>query len=247
HDFRQLLIDERVTVLSQTPSAFYALQAADMQRQPGDGLDALEAVVFAGEALEPSKLRAWLERRETWPHLINMYGTTETTVHASFRGIVAADLDSHVSPVGVPLADLAFFVLDAGLCRVPVGVVGELYVAGPGVGLGYLGRGGLTASRFVACPFGPAGARMYRTGDLVRWNREGELEYVGRSDDQVKIRGFRGQRGLDLARLHAETADLHLVVRAAHVLQLALAVPPHQVARAVHPRPRGAERAGHEP
>ncbi|NDZ85715.1 amino acid adenylation domain-containing protein, partial [Streptomyces sp. SID10115] len=211
HDFRQLLIDERVTVLSQTPSAFYALQAADMQRQPGDGLDALEAVVFAGEALEPSKLRAWLERRETWPHLINMYGTTETTVHASFRGIVAADLDSHVSPVGVPLADLAFFVLDAGLCRVPVGVVGELYVAGPGVGLGYLGRGGLTASRFVACPFGPAGARMYRTGDLVRWNREGELEYVGRSDDQVKIRGFRVEPG----EVEAALAAVPGVARAA--------------------------------
>ncbi|MEU6126217.1 amino acid adenylation domain-containing protein, partial [Streptomyces sp. NPDC047123] len=162
-DFHRLLVDENVSVLSQTPSAFYALQAADLRHRGTSRLTALEAVVFAGEALEPSKLREWLGRCERRPHLINMYGTTETTVHASFRSIVAADLDSHVSPVGVPLADLGFFVLDAGLRQVPTGVVGELYVAGPGVGLGYVGRAGLTASRFVACPFGAAGSRMYRT------------------------------------------------------------------------------------
>nr|UUG66814.1 Lyd4 [Streptomyces sp.] len=214
-DFRRLLIDENVSVLSQTPSAFYALQAADLRHEDGTGLDGLRAVVFAGEALEPSKLRAWLERRETWPHLINMYGTTETTVHASFRGIVPADLDSHVSPVGVPLADLAFFVLDAGLRRVPTGVVGDLYVAGPGVGQGYVGRAGLTASRFVACPFGPAGSRMYRTGDVVRWNQDGELEYLGRSDDQVKVRGFR----VELGEVEAALAGASGVERAAVVVR----------------------------
>ncbi|MFE1774099.1 amino acid adenylation domain-containing protein [Streptomyces sp. NPDC059008] len=214
-DFHRLLLDENVSVLSQTPSAFYALQAADMRQPDGHRLDALEAVVFAGEALEPSKLRAWLDQRATWPHMINMYGTTETTVHASFRSIVAADLDSHVSPVGVPLADLAFFVLDAGLRQVPVGVVGELYVAGPGAGLGYVGRGGLTASRFVANPFGPAGSRMYRTGDLVRWNSGGELEYVGRSDDQVKIRGFR----VELGEVEAALAGVVGVERAAVVVR----------------------------
>uniref|UniRef100_UPI0012FF46FD non-ribosomal peptide synthetase n=1 Tax=Streptomyces aureocirculatus TaxID=67275 RepID=UPI0012FF46FD len=226
-DFHQLLVDEHVTVLSQTPSAFYALQAADLRRQDATGpdgsdraihsyrLDSLEAVIFAGEALEPSKLRPWLDRRETWPHMINMYGTTETTVHASFRSIVPADLDSHVSPVGVPLADLAFFVLDAGLRQVPVGVVGDLYVAGPGVGLGYVRRGGLTASRFVACPYGREGSRMYRTGDVVRWNRQGELEYVGRSDDQVKIRGFR----VELGEVEAALAGVAGVERAAVVVR----------------------------
>ncbi|MGX1955919.1 amino acid adenylation domain-containing protein [Streptomyces anulatus] len=214
-DLHRLLSDENVSVLSQTPSAFSALQAADMRQRGGPTLDAVETVVFAGEALEPSTLRPWLERRTNRPHLINMYGTTETTVHASFRSIVAADLDSHVSPVGVPLADLAFFVLDAGLRRSPVGVVGELYVAGRGVGLGYLSRGGLTASRFVACPFGPAGSRMYRTGDLVRWNRDGELEYVGRSDDQVKIRGFRVEPG----EVEAALAGASGVERAAVVVR----------------------------
>ena len=112
-----------------------------------------------------------------------MYGITETTVHASFREIVDVDVDSGVSPVGVPLAHLAFFVLDKSLRPVPAGVVGELYVAGSGLGYGYVGRAGLTASRFVACPFagaGAAGMRMYRTGDLVCWGPDGQLRYLGR-------------------------------------------------------------------
>ncbi|HTX95679.1 MAG TPA: amino acid adenylation domain-containing protein, partial [Mycobacterium sp.] len=194
-DVHALLAAEQVSVLSQTPSAFYALQTADdLSPERGDQLK-LETVVFGGEALEPQRLGTWLEHHPQLPRLINMYGITETTVHASFREIVAADAGKSVSPVGVPLAHLAFFVLDAWLRPVPAGVVGELYVAGAGLAYGYVRRPDLTATRFVACPFGGFGSRMYRTGDLVCWGADGQLDYLGRADDQVKIRGFRIELG----------------------------------------------------
>ncbi|MGE0783283.1 amino acid adenylation domain-containing protein, partial [Mycolicibacterium sp.] len=194
-DFHALLVAEGVSVLSRTPSAFYALQTADAMQPDLAAQLRLQAVLFAGEALEPRRLRTWLHNHPGAPRMINLYGTTETTVHASFGEIVAADVDRDVSPVGVPLANLAFFVLDRWLRPVPAGVVGDLYVAGHGVGVGYWRRSGLTASRFLACPFGEPGRRMYRTGDLVSWSADGELHYVGRADDQVKIRGYRIELG----------------------------------------------------
>ncbi|KUH89631.1 non-ribosomal peptide synthetase [Mycobacterium sp. GA-1999] len=197
-DFHALLVGESVSVLSQTPSAFYALQTADVrQDDPGQQLE-LEAVLFAGEALDPQRLRPWLDKHPESPRLLNLYGTTETTVHASLRQIVDGDATSNVSPIGIPLAHLGFFVLDRWLRPVPAGVVGELYVAGSGLGLGYWRRAGLTSARFVACPFAGAGApgqRMYRTGDLVSWGSDGQLRYLGRADEQVKIRGYRIELG----------------------------------------------------
>ncbi|WP_156766300.1 AMP-binding protein, partial [Mycobacterium sp. E342] len=131
-DFHALLAAEQVSVLSQTPSAFYALQSAD-GLSPGLGQQlTLETVVFGGEALEPARLGTWFVHHGGSPRLINMYGTTETTVHASIREIVTGDVGNTVSPIGVPLAHLGFFVLDGWLRAVPVGVVGELYVAGAG-------------------------------------------------------------------------------------------------------------------
>ena len=171
---------------------------------------ALEAVVFGGEALEPQRLRTWLDNHPVSPRLINMYGITETTVHASFREIVAGDVDSAVSPIGVPLAHLGFFVLDGWLRAVPPGVVGELYVAGAGLADGYVGRAGLSATRFVACPFGEPGARMYRTGDLAWWGADGQLRYVGRADEQVKIRGYR----IELGEIQAALSGLDGVEQA---------------------------------
>ncbi len=212
-DFHALLVAEQVNVLSQTPSAFYALQTADAQRPELGQQLKLQTVVFAGEALEPQRLGAWLHNHPGLPRMINMYGITETTVHASFREIVDSDAVSNVSPIGGPLAHLAFFVLDGWLRAVPVGVVGELYVAGAGLAYGYVGRAGLTGSRFVACPFGGAGApgqRMYRSGDLVCWGADGQLRYVGRADEQVKIRGYR----IELGEVRAVLAGLDGVEQA---------------------------------
>jgi amino acid adenylation domain-containing protein/non-ribosomal peptide synthase protein (TIGR01720 family) len=212
-EFYALLVAEEVTVLSQTPSAFYALQtAAELQPEMGRQLK-LGVVVFGGEALEPQRLRPWRNNHPGLPRLINMYGITETTVHASFREILAGDIDSTASPIGEPLAHLGFFVLDAWLQPVPAGVVGELYVAGAGAAYGYVGRAGLTGTRFVACPFVGAGApgqRMYRTGDLAWWGADGQLRYVGRADEQVKIRGYR----IELGEVQAALAGLDGVQQA---------------------------------
>ena len=194
-DLFALLVSEQVDVLSQTPTAFYALQGVDLPSDESTQQLALKAVVFGGEALEPQRLRTWLQSHPGSPRMINMYGITETTVHASFREITPADSDDAVSPIGRPLANLGFFVLDGWLQPVPAGVVGELYVAGSGLAYGYVGRAALSGTRFVACPFGALGERMYRTGDLVRWNLDGQLEYLGRADEQVKIRGYRIELG----------------------------------------------------
>ena len=209
-DLYALLVSEQIGILSQTPSAFYALQTADAAHPELAAQLKLEAVVFGGEALEPQRMRSWLENHPDSPRLINMYGITETTVHASFREIVASDVDSAVSPIGVPLGHLGFFVLDTLLRPVPMGVVGELYVAGAGVADGYIGRAGLSSTRFVACPFGEPGARMYRTGDLMCWGSDGELRYMGRSDEQVKIRGYR----IELGEIQAALSELDGVEQA---------------------------------
>ena len=214
-DLHALLVAQQVTMLSQTPSAFYALQTADSLQPELAGQLKLEAVVLGGEALEPQRLRGWLDNHPGSPRLINMYGITETTVHASFREIFADDAHAAVSPIGVPLAHLGFFVLDGWLRAVPQGVVGELYVAGAGVADGYIGRAGLSSTRFVACPFGEPGQRMYRTGDLAWWGADGQLRYVGRADEQVKIRGYR----IELGEIQAALAGLDGVTQAVVIVR----------------------------
>ncbi|RSS79824.1 non-ribosomal peptide synthetase, partial [Streptomyces sp. WAC02707] len=158
----------------------------------GRGL-ALRWIVFGGEALRPRTLRDWYRRHggPTAPTLVNLYGITETTVHATRRDLTARDADRDGSPIGAPLPGTRLHLLDDSLRPVPAGVPGELYVGGPGVARGYLGQPGLTAARFVADPFGPPGARLYRSGDLARWTPDGELRYLARADDQLKIRGHR--------------------------------------------------------
>ncbi|WP_125262567.1 non-ribosomal peptide synthetase [Streptomyces alboflavus] len=195
--FRALLAAERVTVLSQTPSAFYPLMEADREGAAHGGELALRLVVFAGEALDFGKLAPWYARhRDDAPVLVNMYGITETTVHTTLTRLTAADAAPHApSRVGTGIRGLSLYVLDETLRPCAPGVAGELYVAGPGVTRGYLGRPGLTAGRFLADPFGPPGGRMYRSGDVVRSDEHGVLEFVGRADQQIKIRGFRIEPG----------------------------------------------------
>ncbi|MFH9347863.1 non-ribosomal peptide synthase/polyketide synthase [Kitasatospora sp. NPDC017646] len=211
--FLELLARERVTVLNQTPSAFYQLMQADAEA-PETGRElALRTVVFGGEALEHARLASWYRRHpEDAPRLVNMYGITETTVHVTHAALGASD--TAAGQIGTALADLRTYVLDGGLRPVAPGVPGELYVAGPGLARGYLNRPGLTAGRFVADPFGPPGSRMYRSGDVVRRAEDGSLRYVGRADQQVKVRGFRIELGEIEAALAAHTGVAQIAVLA---------------------------------
>jgi amino acid adenylation domain-containing protein/FkbM family methyltransferase len=195
-DFVRLLARERVTVLSQTPSAFRQLLWAEDAAGAEADLSGLRRIVFGGEALDVPGLSPWIFRQgDERPALINLYGITETTVHVTSRRIRRADLAADRSPIGFPLPHLTLHLLDPGLRPVPVGVSGEIFVGGAGVARGYLGRPERTAERFVPDPWGGPGTRLYRSGDLARRRADGQLEYLGRADDQVKIRGFRIEPG----------------------------------------------------
>ena len=173
-----LVAKESVTVLQATPGLWNALTA-----EVPDAVAGLRKFV-GGEALPTAVAREMTHPDEP---VANLYGPTETTVWSTAARLTT---DDDVPPIGQPLANTRVYVLDDGLRPVPAGVVGELYIAGAGLARGYLNQPGLTAARFVACPFAGPGERMYRTGDLVRWGARG-LEFVTRADHQLKLRGFR--------------------------------------------------------
>ena len=211
-EFLRLLTTHGVTVLNQTPSAFYQLLQALVDQQVEF---APRYVIFGGEALDPTRLAPWFRHGSPDTVLVNMYGITETTVHVTFRRLDEETTRRRSSPIGTTLADLGGYVLDEHLRPVPTGVAGELYVSGAGLARGYLGRAGLTATRFVANPFSPSGQRLYRTGDLVKSTVDGQLEYLGRADRQVQVRGFRIELGEIEARLaeHTSVAQAAVVAR----------------------------------
>ncbi|MGB3171783.1 MAG: amino acid adenylation domain-containing protein, partial [Rhodococcus sp. (in: high G+C Gram-positive bacteria)] len=194
--FRELLVAEQVTVLNQTPTAFYQFAEADRHAPSEADRLALRYVIFGGEALDLGQLGRWYTRHaEDAPTLVNMYGITETTVHVSYLPLTAEFAASaSASVIGQAIPGLTVSVRDNRLRLVPPGVIGEMYVSGGQLSRGYLGRTGLTSTRFVADP-DANGTRMYRTGDTARWNRDGQLEYLGRSDMQVQLHGFRIELG----------------------------------------------------
>ncbi|WAL98655.1 amino acid adenylation domain-containing protein [Streptomyces sp. Je 1-369] len=179
-DLIELLRTEEITHCTLVPSVLRVLSEETL---PGT-----LTLIVGGEACGPEIVERWSAGRK----MFNAYGPTEITVCATLSEALSGAV---VPPIGRPIANVRTYVLDGGLSPVPPGVPGELYVAGAGVARGYLDRPGMTAERFVADPYGPAGSRMYRTGDLVRWNRDGTLQFLGRADDQVKLRGFRIELG----------------------------------------------------
>lgn len=194
--FYTLLVDEQVTVLNQTPSAF--AQLAEVDRRLALSLTKLKWVIFGGEALDLKSLDGWFQRHGyISPRLVNMYGITETTVHVTWHEITEQDVRNGSSIIGNPIPDLSLDLCDDFGQLVPFGIPGEIVVGGAGVAKGYLKRPELNEQRFISTQMTaelPL-ARYYRSGDLARRRGDGRLQYLGRMDQQVKIRGFRIEIG----------------------------------------------------
>jgi amino acid adenylation domain-containing protein len=180
----------KADVMQATPTTWKMLMLTGVKKL------GLKKIICGGEALSSQLARQLTTMgAEVW----NLYGPTETTIWSTAHLISAdsqrTDISTTVNAsIGRPIDETQVYILDVGLNPVPIGVAGELYIAGTGLARGYLGRPGLSAERFIACPFG-VGSRMYRTGDLARWNSDGTIDYIGRADAQVKIRGFRIELG----------------------------------------------------
>lgn len=218
--FRELLFKQGVTVLNQTPSAFKQLieeekrLVDDSQANESTNRLNLKYVIFGGDKLSPPDLQTWIDiYGDDQPQLINMYGITETTVHVTIKRITKTEALAPTSNIGKPIDDLVVYILDEQLRQVPIGVPGEMYIAGGGVAKGYFQRKELTDSRFISNPYSDIQEKLYKSGDLGRYLSNGEIEYLGRIDSQVKVRGFR----IELGEIEAALAS-HESVKSAVVI-----------------------------
>ncbi|MFF8034154.1 non-ribosomal peptide synthetase [Streptomyces sp. NPDC016626] len=213
-DFHRLLREERVTVLSQTPSAFAHL--VEVERDGADPAP-VRLVVFGGEGLDPRMLLPWFDRHpETACRVVNMYGITETTVHVTAQTVTRAEALAGSRSVGHALPGWWLRVADPEGRPLPAGVAGEIYVGGAGVAAHYLNQPELTAQRFLTDA--RTGERLYRSGDKGRLLPDGRLEHLGRLDSQVKLRGFR----IELDEIRSVLLDDPRVTAAAVVLNRAV-------------------------
>lgn len=187
-DFLRVLVDEKITILSQTPTAF-TNWISEARNMPDFKNNQVRYIVFGGEALNPSILSIW---RQISPatKLINMYGITETTVHVTYKEVLPKEIENGVTTAGRPLPTLGVLILDEDGKMVPMGTVGEIAVLGAGVASGYLGDEELTSKKFITSHYWKKG-RCYLSGDMARLLDNNEIEYIGRKDHQVKIRGYR--------------------------------------------------------
>ncbi|MEZ6088046.1 MAG: amino acid adenylation domain-containing protein [Pirellulaceae bacterium] len=200
--------DQSVSVLSLTPSAFSQL-LSHWERSVNQGEELPRLICLGGEPLPVESLRRWRAFvPQPLSRLINLYGTTETTVIASAYAIADEEFQHrrYGIPIGEPLHGSMFYILDRDGNLVPPGGLGELFIGGPNIARGYWNEPRATAERFIPNPWGPAGTRLYRTGDLARQRGDGLFEYCGRVDDQVQIRGYRVEPDEIAACLH--THDL---------------------------------------
>ncbi|MEE4000846.1 amino acid adenylation domain-containing protein [Tenacibaculum sp. FZY0031] len=205
------VLAHKVTVLSQTPTAFYSfIKACELSKKVASSL---RYVVFGGEALTPSKLSSW---HTTHPatKLINMYGITEVTVHTSFKEIKEAEMLKRTSNIGQSIPTTLMYLFDSDQNLVPQGVTGEIYVGGLGVARGYMNKKELTNERFIKNPY-KANDILYRSGDLARLEENGELSYIGRTDHQVQLKGHR----IELSEIeyqltaHEEVTDAFVIMK----------------------------------
>ncbi|XXF81585.1 amino acid adenylation domain-containing protein [Myxococcaceae bacterium GXIMD 01537] len=244
--FAPLVEREGLTVLS-LPPAWLHEWVSDLTRRGEPLPRGLRLVLLGGEKILPESLALWRGlggERIPW---LNVYGPTEATVTAAMCQVGGAEgkLDLPVLPIGGPIANVRIHVLDARLQPVPINVPGELYIGGPGLARGYLGRPGQTAERFIPDPFSAEpGARLYRTGDLARYNGRGQLEFLGRADSQVKLRGFRIEPGEIEATLrkHPGVQDAVVIAREDTPGDKRLVA---YVVSTATPPPRGAELRAH--